>query len=220
VSGRVAGVIEHAHTRALADAAVALETTQGVDAGGQAGQGDPPDGAAPRHREPEEAHDPARTAASRGAPIVAGVSVRLKGRRRSAQRVIDRLAAWAPGRPDVRAIAVVGSYAYGRPRVGSDLDVVVLSDAPSSLLVDDRWVVAVLGNARPLQRADWGAVVERRFRLPCGLQVELNVGRPSWASIAPVDDGTRRVVTDGCVAVHDPDALLARLLAAVTATGR
>jgi len=66
-----------------------------------------------------------------------------------------------------------------------------------------------------MRRVDWGAITELRFRLRDGLQVELGIGRPSWASISPVDDGTRRVVTDGCVAVHDPDALLDQLIAAV-----
>ena len=35
---------------------------------------------------------------------------------------------------------------------------------------------------------------------------------PSWVATDPVDEGTRRVVTDGVSVVYDPKGLLARLL--------
>jgi len=51
----------------------------------------------------------------------------------------------------------------------------------------------------------WGAIAERRIVLPSGLEVEVGIGPLSWAQIDPVDAGTRRVVTDGCRILHDPD---------------
>ncbi len=70
-----------------------------------------------------------------------------------------------------------------------------------------------LGGVGLVQTKSWGAITERRFALPSGLEVELGVGRPSWASVEPLDDGTLRVATDGLRAVYDPDGLLARLAA-------
>jgi len=58
----------------------------------------------------------------------------------------------------------------------------------------------------------WGVVTERRFRLPGAREVELGVGSASWASVTPVDEGTRRVATDGLLALYDPDGLLEALL--------
>lgn len=58
----------------------------------------------------------------------------------------------------------------------------------------------------------WGVVTERRFRLPGGHEVEVGVGSPSWASVTTVEEGTRRVATDGLVALYDPDGLLEELL--------
>jgi len=46
------------------------------------------------------------------------------------------------------------------------------------------------------------------------LEVEVGIGPLSWAQIDPVDAGTRRVVTDGCRILHDPDGQLQRLLVA------
>ncbi len=54
----------------------------------------------------------------------------------------------------------------------------------------------------------------RRLIMPSGLEVEVAVGRPSWAATAPVERGTRRVVNDGMRVLHDPQGLLARLQAA------
>ena len=48
---------------------------------------------------------------------------------------------------------------------------------------------------------------ERRVRLPTGLDVEFGITSPSWAGL-PLDQGTRRVLADGAVALHGPDYLL------------
>ena len=55
-------------------------------------------------------------------------------------------------------------------------------------------------------------MTERRFALPSGLEVELGVAPPSWASTDPVDEGTHRVVTDNVLVLYDPKGILARLL--------
>ena len=55
-------------------------------------------------------------------------------------------------------------------------------------------------------------MTERRFALPSGLEVELDAAPPSWAATDPVNEGTRRVVTDGVSVVYDPKGVLARLL--------
>jgi predicted nucleotidyltransferase len=58
---------------------------------------------------------------------------RLKGRRRAAHQIIGEVAAWAEREDRVRAVALVGSYARRAERMASDVDLVVLSDAPERL---------------------------------------------------------------------------------------
>jgi MFS family permease len=135
--------------------------------------------------------------------------------RSSRADVLDPIAAWARGRPDVRALALVGSRARGTARPDSDLDLVLLANDPAPYVDDDAWARA-LGVAPTGVVRRWGPVVERRFAGPDGLELEVVVGTAAWAAIDPLDDGTRRVVADGLRILHDPDGLLERLVAAVS----
>jgi uncharacterized protein len=61
----------------------------------------------------------------------------------------------------------------------------------------------------------WGAITERRFALQSGLEIDLGVGTPAWATVDPLDGGTRKVVAEGMRVLLDPDDLLATLVSAV-----
>lgn len=56
------------------------------------------------------------------------MTARLKGRRR---RAASAVAAWAEEQPAVSGLALVGSYAYDRPRMCSEVDLVLLTDDPA-----------------------------------------------------------------------------------------
>lgn len=129
--------------------------------------------------------------------------------------LLEAAAGWARSHPDVRAVALVGSYARGRPAPGSDVDLVVLVDDPARFAPGAAWVPEALGRpARPVRTARWGPVLERRVVLESGLEVEFGFAPVSWAAVDPVDPGTAAVVAGGLRPVHDPDGHLARLLAA------
>ena len=138
----------------------------------------------------------------------------VAGRERTeeVESLLQHLTDWAGRRPDVRAMALVGSWAYGIPRNDSDVDVVLLTDAPESYVDREDWLPEV-GGVRLVRTLDWGGVTERRFEVQSGLEVELGVGTPGWASVDPLDAGTRRVASDGMRVLHDPDGLLASLIA-------
>ena len=123
------------------------------------------------------------------------------------------LRAWACEQQDVRAVAVVGSYASGRYRVASDVDLLLLTSDPQRL---DRGATLPLGPAQELYRRAWGVVVETRLRRRSGLQLDVAVGPVTWAAATPLDAGTARVLRDGVRVVHDPDGLLAGALLAAT----
>jgi hypothetical protein len=46
------------------------------------------------------------------------------------------------------------------------------------------------------------------------VEVEVGIGRPSWAAVSPLDPGTEQVVRAGLRPLHDPRGLLGVLLAA------
>jgi hypothetical protein len=94
----------------------------------------------------------------------------------------------------------------------SDVDLIVLTDRVERYL-DGEELIRWSGAVRVIREKSWGAIKERRLLLPSGLEVEIGLGSPSWATTAPVDAGTRDVVTDGARILYDPDGLLAALAA-------
>ena len=115
-------------------------------------------------------------------------------------------------------VALVGSWANGRATASSDVDLVLLVPEPDALLRTSDWFTAFGAGAQLVRSADFGALQERRLRLPHGLVVEVDVGRLDWACTSPVDHGTRHVVEDGCVPLLDPAGRLAEFLRVVRRT--
>ena len=129
--------------------------------------------------------------------------------------VLARVVEVARAVPGTVAVALVGSWARGAARAGSDVDLVVLTERPERWLDSSDWLADVAPEAVLTSRREFGALQERRVRLPGGLEVELGIGRPSWAAVGRLDDGTRRVAVDGLVPLWDPNGLLEALLTAV-----
>lgn len=125
---------------------------------------------------------------------------------------------WARARDDIRAVVLVGSYARGTAREGSDIDLVLLVDAPQIFRADTAWMEAIAwaSTAGDLQwrDEDYGVVWSRRILLGSGPELEISFAPLAWAAIAPLDAGARRVVSDGCRVLYDPDLCLERLVQA------
>ncbi len=150
------------------------------------------------HRDDQSASLPTALAPERAAEI---------------NEVIDRITRWARGREDIVGLILVGSCARDAARQDSDVDVVLLTADESRYLREDAWAVE-LGLGGRIRTRSWGPITERRYSTASGLEVELNIGSPTWAKTDPVDSGTYRIVTDGARVLHDPAGILADLLAA------
>ncbi|HLB21472.1 MAG TPA: nucleotidyltransferase domain-containing protein [Solirubrobacteraceae bacterium] len=137
-----------------------------------------------------------------------------KVREREVDRLVATVAPFAHRRSDIRAVALIGSWARRSARMDSDVDLVLLTADPLAYIEHDGWA-AELGADSALRTKRWGALTERRFALPSGLEVDAGLVLPSWAHTDPLDAGAVRVVLDGLVPVYDPDGVLASLLAAV-----
>ncbi|WP_345373550.1 nucleotidyltransferase domain-containing protein [Frondihabitans cladoniiphilus] len=140
------------------------------------------------------------------------MSARFAARRRQAARVTEEIERWARRTSEIRAAAIVGSYARGQERMSSDIDVLVLSDAPDEI-ADSAWFASLHPAAHLVRSGRWGPVHERRFRLRSGLIVELGFAPSTWADV-PLDEGTARVLGDGHRILHD-DGLLRKAAAAL-----
>ena len=135
-------------------------------------------------------------------------------------RLIEAVATWARRQNGVHGLALVGSHARGQARIDSDMDFVMLVTDSSTFRADGAWLSFIpqmgLGlRVARWQNEDYGVAWSRRvWRYPKG-EIEFTLASPSWASLTPIDPGTRRVMLEGCRLLHDPDGALMRLCFAV-----
>jgi uncharacterized protein len=107
---------------------------------------------------------------------------------------------WAKLHQDGRGVALVRSHARGTARLGSDIDLVLLAVNREALGADSAWIEAIDWSGAGVKVANWGdedygAVWSRRVRPSSGVEVEISVASVVWGSMAPLDAGTRRVIS-------------------------
>lgn len=140
------------------------------------------------------------------------MSARFRARRRVVDEVVRRSSQWASATTDVCSVLLVGSYAYGKPRMDSDVDLVILSDRADRHLADLTFIDSITPGGQIIRHEQWGPMHERRVRLDDGLVVEFGVTTPAWAGL-PVDAGTAKVLSDGCKIIVDDGTVSSALSA-------
>jgi uncharacterized protein len=130
------------------------------------------------------------------------------------------VANWATERDDIRATAMLGSWARGNPRPASDLDLLLLSDLAADYQCRRAWLTEIdfqkAGfRLRSSESTVYGVVWSQHVHLLPAAEVELTFARCSWASTNPVDTGTRVVVQDAFQIIFDRNGILAKLVDAV-----
>ena len=134
--------------------------------------------------------------------------------------VIDAITCWAIERDDIRAVALVGSWARGNPRQTSDVDLLFLTDQAEEYRECRRWLAQInFQNAGyVVQSSDYavyGGVWSQHIHLLPPAEIELTFASCSWARTDPIDCGTRSVVKDAFRIIVDRDGSLAMLADAV-----
>jgi nucleotidyltransferase-like protein len=113
---------------------------------------------------------------------------------------------WATAQPDVKAVALVGSYARDAATEGSDVDLLILTTDVSKYISDRSWV-SRFGKDSECRVEDWGKITSLRTFYKGGLEVEYGFSTPDWAKI-PMDAGSLRVVSDGMKILFDAQNIL------------
>ena len=124
--------------------------------------------------------------------------------------VLNTVTRWVVRREDVKAVGLVGSWARNEARDDSDVDLTILTDTPDAYRAED-WLREIGLEIDSWKDADYGPLWSRHVTLVDGLEVEFGFSTPAWASLEPIDPGTRRVVVDGCHVLFDPERLLNKL---------
>lgn len=128
-------------------------------------------------------------------------------------RFLTDLREWAEKQPEIIGVLLVGSHARGQAREDSDVDVVILAEAPERYLEEVSFVEQ-FGQLVRLEKEDWGRLTSLRVWYEGGLEVEFGLTDPGWAAL-PADSGTREVVSDGARILFDRGGTLDTLLQAV-----
>lgn len=134
--------------------------------------------------------------------------------------IVSAVSSWAIKRSDMRAMALVGSWARGNQGQVSDIDLLLLSDCAHEYWQSPEWLTEIdfrdsgyrLSSS---ESTNYGVVWSRHMHLLPPAEVELTFAECCWAQTEPVDSGTRSVVKDAFKIIFDKDRMLSKLVAAV-----
>jgi len=119
---------------------------------------------------------------------------------------IEDFMRWSMKRKDIRAVALVGSYAREAATEASDVDLVILVEDPQKYLTNTKWI-KVFGAAITQNIEDYGKLISLRVWYENGLEIEYGFTTREWAK-TPLDKGTKRVISDGMRVLFEKEVLL------------
>jgi hypothetical protein len=135
------------------------------------------------------------------------------------EQILAPISAWARSRPDIRGLALVGSWARGSAQSDSDIDLMLLVSEPQKFRSDEHWLTEIDwagGRVADWHDAEYGSSWSRHVALEPRCQIEFTFCAPAWASTDPIDAGTANVVSGGCRVLVDKMQLFGNLLTAVS----
>ncbi len=129
------------------------------------------------------------------------------------EEIIQKVKAFAESEKDIIGLALVGSYARGEAREDSDIDFVIITNNPDAYLDSDEWI-KLFGRVKEIRYEDYGLAQSKRVFYSGGPEVEFGITTPQWTATNPMDEGTRKVITNGFRILYDRDGFLDNLLIA------
>jgi predicted nucleotidyltransferase len=113
---------------------------------------------------------------------------------------------WSTKRRDIRAAALVGSYAREAATESSDVDLVIIANDPQKYLTNAEWT-KVFGVVITQDIEEYGKLTSLRVWYESGLEIEYGFTTREWVK-TPLDDGTKRVIEDGMRVLFEKEVLL------------
>ena len=125
-----------------------------------------------------------------------------------AERFLKRFSNWAFAQTNIKAMALVGSYARNAETETSDIDLVIITTQPEVYLQNQRWVDN-FGKVGRQQVEDYGLLTSIRVWYVDGPEVEYGISDERWSAL-PLDEGTRQVIKDGMRIIFEREPILSR----------
>lgn len=119
---------------------------------------------------------------------------------------IEDFMRWSTRRKDIRAVALVGSYARESATESSDVDLVIITNNPQKYLADTEWT-RVFGIVIAQKAEEYGRLTSLRVWYESGLEIEYGFTTREWIQ-TPLDKGTKKVINDGMRVLFEKEVLL------------
>lgn len=129
------------------------------------------------------------------------------------QEFFHQFKEWTTKQENILGAALVGSHARNAAKEYSDIDLMIIAKDPSMYLNDNSWIDR-FGKVKEngVKDEDWGLVKTKRVFYENGIEAEFNITTEEWTKINPVDEGTKRVMTDGNKILVDKQDLFKKLV--------
>lgn len=139
---------------------------------------------------------------------------------RKLQEILNSVIDFAKSNNQVLAVGLCGSRARGTARPDSDIDLSILVKDKLRFKTSD-WIenfdFGKINEKLAYYKDEiYGSVWSRHVFLESKAEIEFSFADRSWADINKLDDGTRKVVSDGFEILYDPQKILSKLVKKVS----
>ena len=119
---------------------------------------------------------------------------------------IEDFMRWATRRKDIRAAALVGSYAREELEKDSDVDLVIITRTPERYITNTEWA-RVFGRPITKNIEEYGKVTSLRIWYENGLEIEYGFTNREWIQSLSKDK-LKQVTNDGLRILFEKETLL------------
>ena len=133
----------------------------------------------------------------------------MASKQRQVHQFLTEFSRWAASQADILAVGLLGSYARNEATDTSDVDLVIIASKPETYLRDTRWA-QYFGTIDRQQFENYGKVISLRVWYSGGQEVEYGFTDETWSAV-PLDEGTKKVMSDGMQILSERGSILSRL---------
>jgi len=119
---------------------------------------------------------------------------------------IEDFMRWATKRKDIRATALVGSYAREELEKDSDEDLVIITETPQRYITNTEWT-RVFGKPITKKIEKYDSLTSLRIWYESGLEIEYGFATREWIQNVSKDD-LKQITNDGLRVLFEKERLL------------
>jgi predicted nucleotidyltransferase len=119
---------------------------------------------------------------------------------------IEDFMRWATKRRDIRAAALVGSYAREELEKDSDVDLVIITETPQKYISNTEWT-RVFGKPITKKVEKYGKLTSLRIWYENGLEIEYGFATREWIEKVSEND-LKQITNDGLRVLFEKEKLL------------